>query len=562
MNILVGPNNCGKSTIIGAFRVLDIALRQARYKEATRVLGQDQRQYFGYKITEENLPISIENVHTDYSDEDSLVTFKCSNGNRLKLFFPAGGGCNFIAEADAEIVRTPRVFRREFPISIQIVPVLGPVEHEEVVLSEDTVRRGLSTHRASRHFRNYWRYYPDGFDEFASLIQRTWPGLDIQRPELSEPLTRKLVMFCLENRISREIYWAGFGFQVWCQLLTHVARAKDASLLVVDEPEVYLHPDVQRQLVGILRDAGPDILMASHSTEIMSEADASEIILIDKTKHIGRHLHDIEGVQAALEAVGSIQNITLTQLARSGRLLFVEGLDDFKVLRRFAKIAKLSDLATGVDITAVESEGFSSWDRTASAAWGFEKALGGTLRVGAIFDRDYYSDEEIKDISDKMSRHLRLVHIHSRKEVENYLLNPDVLERALGKALAERERRAGIKVSRSKTVHSILDKVTSQLKTDIQAQLIEKRASFLKKTGKDPATITKETIEWFENMWSALGTRMEVVPGKEVLGSLRKEIATLYSVTLTDFRIIDEFELEEIPSDLRELLRKLEEFRN
>ena len=74
-------------------------------------------------------------------------------------------------------------------------------------------------------------------------------------------------MFCLEDRMTRELYWAGFGFQIWCQLLTHVSRAKDATLLIVDEPEVYLHPDVQRQLLGILRDTGPDIVFATHSTD-------------------------------------------------------------------------------------------------------------------------------------------------------------------------------------------------------------------------------------------------------------------------------------------------------
>ena len=74
-------------------------------------------------------------------------------------------------------------------------------------------------------------------------------------------------MFCLEDRMTRELYWAGFGFQIWCQLLTHLCRAQDSSLVVIDEPEVYLHPDVQRQLIGILRELGPDVLLATHSTE-------------------------------------------------------------------------------------------------------------------------------------------------------------------------------------------------------------------------------------------------------------------------------------------------------
>jgi predicted ATP-dependent endonuclease of OLD family len=78
------------------------------------------------------------------------------------------------------------------------------------------------------------------------------------------------------------LFWAGFGFQIWCQLLTHLAQAGDADLIVVDEPEVYLHPDVQRQLLPLLKTLGPAILLATHSAAILSGAQADEILLIDK----------------------------------------------------------------------------------------------------------------------------------------------------------------------------------------------------------------------------------------------------------------------------------------
>jgi len=160
-------------------------------------------------------------------------------------------------------------------------------------------------------------------------------------------------MFCEEDRITRELYWAGFGFQVWCQMLTNIARAEGATIFVVDEPEIYLHPDVQRQLLGILREIEPDILIATHSTEIMSEADPSEILVIDKTRRHAQRLRDIAGVQAALERVGSVQNITLTRLARNRHILFVEDDYDFGVIRQFARRLGLTQLASGSEITAV-----------------------------------------------------------------------------------------------------------------------------------------------------------------------------------------------------------------
>jgi predicted ATP-dependent endonuclease of OLD family len=65
-------------------------------------------------------------------------------------------------------------------------------------------------------------------------------------------------------------------------MLTCVLRAKDDSLLVIDEPDIYLHSDLQRQLLNILHDLGPDILIATHSTEIIVEAERGDIIVVNK----------------------------------------------------------------------------------------------------------------------------------------------------------------------------------------------------------------------------------------------------------------------------------------
>ena len=205
----------------------------------------------------------------------------------LFLIFAPAEGCILVPQPNGRMVTSAATFKREFPLSLVVVPVLGPVEHSETRRERATVVGGLSTHRASRHFRSYWYYFPEGFQAFSDLVSRTWLEMNIKPPEL-DPATGKLSMFCLEGRMTRELCWVGFGFQIWCQLLTHLSRANESSLVVVDEPEVYLHPDVQRQLVGILRDIGADVLLATHSTEIMAEADPSDIVMVDKRKTSGR----------------------------------------------------------------------------------------------------------------------------------------------------------------------------------------------------------------------------------------------------------------------------------
>lgn len=559
VNIIVGPNNAGKSTVLSAFRALDTTLRAIRSRAPTRIYFDDVSM-IGYRVPESGFPIALENVHTNYRSTASKITFTLSNRNKLQLIFPADGGCVLIPIVDGQTVISAAVFKRCFPISLTVVPVLGPVEHNEARRERATVVDGLSTHRASHHFRNYWHYFADGFADFAELVQRTWPGMEVEPPEFDAG-SGQLRMFCREDRLTRELYWVGFGFQIWCQLLTHLSRSKGSSLVVVDEPETYLHPDMQRQLLGIARDLGCDILLATHSSEIMSEADPTEIIIVDKQKRAGERLRDVVGVQRALDAVGSAQNLTLTSLARSRRVLFVEGVDDFRLLRRFARRLGLQELASGAGIVPLPSGGFGSWSRVTTLAAGIAEALGSPLAIAAIYDRDYFCNEQITEVVEALSRNLKLAHVHTRKEIENYLLIPSALGRALDRALSERAAREEVSPGPGAEIEPLLTHITDPMRDEVMSQLVTKRSEKLKNTGRDPADIMKETIAEFNRGWNDLASRLTIVPGKEVLGKLRAYLQEHLGVSLTDARIVDAIHRDEIPEDLRDLLHAVDAFR-
>ena len=559
MNVLVGPNNSGKSTILSAFRVLEVALRTARSRRATRVVTHDGFHADGHALPDARVPISLENVHSDYTNADSRIDFRYSGGNTIYLFFPADGGAFIYWNAKGQPVATPGAFRKSFPDEVNVIPVLGPVAQHEIIVTDDTVRRAAATPTASRHFRNYWRKNPAGFDRFVRLVEETWPGMSIEPPEVASLMERRLAMFATEDRMARELYWAGLGFQVWCQLLTYISRYRDADLLVVDEPEVYLHPEVQRHLLGILRDAKPDILLATHSVEILGEADPAEILLIDKAKRSARRLRDVEGVQQALENIGSVQNITLTELARNRRLLFVEGTNDYKLIRRFAKILGYPKVAAGIGLTAVASGGFGSWAKIKGLSWGLEKTLSSGLRIATVFDRDYRSDDETAALKGEMEREGVLAHFHSRKEVENYLLHPPALSRAIA---AQVRRRFGHDAANVEAnLDAALLSITDPLRADCSGQYVAGYCRFHRHSGKDDATVASAATATFDQKWARLGTRLEIVPGKRVLSELRTWLQLEYDVTMTDYQILDAFRREDVAADLADLLVTLDTFR-
>lgn len=559
-NILVGPNNCGKSTIIGAFRLLSEGLRRASNKKPEWVKGPDGR-VLGYAIPTEALPVSLENVHTDYAEEASSIDFEFSTKSVLTLHFPKNGGCALIPTSINGAIATTAAFRKSFPFTIGVIPVLGPLEHNEPVVTEETVRTNLYTHRACRHFRNYWRLYPDRFTEFSELISATWPGMDIMPPERTDVMSDSLQMFCKEDRLDRELYWSGFGFQIWCQLLTHIVRSADRSLIVIDEPEIYLHPEVQRQLLGILRGITPRILMATHSTEIMGEADPAEIILVDKSRRAGRRLRDIDQVQAALELVGSVQNITLTQLARTERVLFVEGPSDYQLLRKFARQMRMMDLANGIGLSCVESGGFSAWERVRDAAWGISETLSRRLKTAIVLDRDYRPEEEMESITQELGAHLKLVRALHRKEIENYLLAPEAIQRCIDALVRDRGLTPTSVEPQQFDVAIELDQIMGEFRSIAQAQILAKRSKYFQQQKLDPATINARTLEWFDEQWADRSGRIAIVPGKQVVARLRQRIQDELKVTVTDARIISQMRRQDFAPDLVEILTALDGFR-
>ena len=556
-NILVGPNNSGKSTVIGAFRVLSMGLGRAALRNPEYIRTQGVAS--GYRIPRASLPITLENAQTDYQDVEATITFRLTNGNRLQLSFHSDDPDCIMSPVTANGERVTRAtFERQFPISLLVVPVLGPVENREQVVRKETVDENLATHRASRNFRNYWHYYPDDFEAFRQQVITTWPGMDIGLPEVAED--GMLSMFCLEDRITRELYWTGYGFQVWCQLLSHIFRSQSRSMLIIDEPDIYLHANPQRQLLSILKASGPDVLIATHSSEIVAEADANDILVIDKTQRSARRVRSPEGIQATLGSLGSIHVVTMTAIAQTRRVLYIEG-DDFRILRRFASRLGLRELGAGSGIASFPLGGFPSIQRVKAVTLGVSESMGGSLLFGGIFDRGFRSDEEIDQLIASLESELTLSVILGRKEIENYLLVPTALDRTLDRLLRERARRSGEAAITGRPIAELLQEITAPMRPEVQAQYIAKRNDFLAHSGKDASTVNRETIEIFDRKWNDDQLRLHIVPGKRVLSELFSRVQGEYKINLTAAKIMDQLHESDIAGDLRQTLRAVDSFR-
>ncbi len=382
--------------------------------------------------------------------------------------------------------------------------------------------------------------------------------MTISRPELNKSYPPRLTMFCTEGRVDRELCWAGFGFQVWLQILTHLTNSADANVLIVDEPEIYLHPDLQHRLFHLLKTTDKQIILATHSAEMVNEAEHDDVIIVNKQRRTAARVADIEGLQEALFSIGSAQNIHLARLSRGRKLLFLEG-DDYRLLRRLAGRLGLNNLAESTDVTVVPIEGFGQRQKIQDAAWTFEKVLRSEIAIAAILDRDYRCIEEITELARDARTTVPHFHILQRKEIENYLLLPEAITRAILDRLAKRDGRTDC-VSID-GVRNLIGELSEEMKSAILGQVISNRMRhFANRTSKDPATVANEAIVALDRDWGTLEGRMAVVPGKQLLAMLNSRLQQNLGISITPTQIIRHISRETIPSDLTDVLSDLDEF--
>ncbi len=478
------------------------------------------------------------------------------------LYFPEEGVCYMIADNPVRAVRSPRQFKSAFNCPIGFVPILGPVEHNERLYEREAARLALFNYRAARNFRNIWYHYPDDFDSFRDILRETWSGMDIEKPELNASHEKPVLnMFCPEDRRAREICWAGFGFQVWCQMLTHLVKSKDSSIFLIDEPDIYLHSDLQRQLLNILGELGPDILIATHSTEIVSEAEADQIVLIDKRKRSAIRIKDPTQLAEVFSSLGSNLNPILTQLAKTRHVVFVEG-KDFQVFSKYARKLNHNEVSNRAGFAVIPIEGFNP-DRARSLKKGIELTLGSNVRAAVVLDRDFRSNAECDAIERRCREFCDLVIIHRRKEVESFLLVPEAIDRAARKRVKERAQRKAIDLKYVDECGEILGAFAAEKKSYTASQFIASRRRYIRgsTSGESEETTNQVALEAFEDEWEwGIHRRLELVPAKAALSAINQHLQERYGVSVTMAGIVNAARVEEVPAEMRELLGKLTEF--
>jgi len=287
----------------------------------------------------------------------------------------------------------------------------------------------------------------------------------------------------------------------------------------------------------------------------------NDILVINKDQRSAKRISNPSDLQKIFNVLGSNLNPILTQVAKTKKALFVEG-KDFQILSKFSRILECDQVANRSNFAVIPVEGFNP-QKLRAFKEGISRTIGSEIDSAVIFDRDYRSSAEVEKELKELSKGQIFAHIHSCKEIENYLINIDAIQRAIEDRILERNMRTETQLEFVGDLTVVLEDISSDFRTKVFGQLQSKQYNFEKSVSPrlDHSTITQAILEEFDKLWSNMETRFKLVPGKEFLSKLNEYLQEEYGVSISRASIINHFKQEDIPQELKELITKIDEFR-
>ena len=552
--ILIGQNNAGKTTAIEALRVLSVCQSRARTTpfSACPTWLDGYCQGAGFRVSLETIDFDFANVQHAYeTTKPAIIRARLKNNSEIHVFVGAGPEevfCQLRIGSKKIVHSRAEMGSRSFG-STKVMPPVGSLLPREKVIAKDRLNRYLDGYLAYRHFRNQLWERPADYRLFKRLLEDTWHGLKIQQFENDHGKDRnEYSLIVREGRFSSEISWHGHGLQAWMQTMWFLARvAKDATI-VLDEPDVYLHADLQRKLIKVIEGLNfKQSIIATHSSEIIGDVPFQHVTVIRKTERVSKPAGNAGQIQGALKGMGSLHSIQLSKVAQRGLLLFGEG-DDTAFLTDIAYKLGNRVFDQFSDVAVQEIKGKGNWTYALGAAKALSDASCGEISSALILDSDYMLDSQREEFTAKSQREGLILKIWDKKEIENYFICPKVIARYISD-------RADISVDVS-DIETLIDEVEAELYQDIVlsfSDVIQKATRPMVES----KTAFKRAVEEIERRRSHGSRIADLASGKDFIAALSARCHKKYGVSFTPLSLCKEMRQHEIHHEIEEVVRLL-----
>ena len=539
-SILVGRNNAGKSTLIEALKIISCVTRKYRTLRFTLPPEWVKNvRCFGVSPNVENMNISDRGIFNMYGNPPAIIEALFSNGTSIKAY--VGEGLSIFAvlrdERGCPIQNSREAKMVDIPL-IEVLPQISAVLDTEKVIKKATVDGNRSTRLASRNFRNQLYYYGEAFPAFKQLVESTWEELRVSPVESIFIDDGQILQFFVRVRaFEAELGWMGHGLQMWIQTMWFISQCPSNAIVVLDEPDVYMHADLQRRLVRLITPMFSQLIIATHSLEIIEEVPSDCIIPIDSHKSYIKPIGEESSLLALSEELGSPLNIDLARIFISNRFIIWDGGEiDRIILSAFQSVLYPQDLHPLITFPKAYVGGWDEWSKTIAIADIF---LLNKMHVDlyCISNSGYHTLEEIQEReNDAHSRGINL-HIWTKNEIDNYAININVICRYI-EAVSQKGQ-----VSRQRVIDKI-KVILLSLRDEVIESIVNHSAGKVKKSYIDEANYRFDEP-------------LNIISGKAFFNALSTWTHDEYGVGISARQIIPFFHKSEVPKEIQEVVDAL-----
>ena len=532
--ILVGKNNAGKSTLIEALRLVAMAGKKSLNSNFSPALAMYNFpiDYKGIRIDTDKLKIDLRNAIYFYDETYATVEAVFDDKSKIEVYINTDVAFAVFFDCTGEnIWKKERIAQCGFN-KISIMPQIGPIRENEKILLKDTILNDRETYLSSRHFRNEINYFKkDKYAAFKALAEDTWDGLKLIGLEQSGEYLSLMIQ---DAYFPCEIGLMGSGLQIWLQIIWFLCKANEANTLIFDEPDIYMHPDLQIKLFRLLQQRNIQIIIATHSVEIISLTEPNYLAYIDKSSREIKYANSSNAAQKIIDDIGGISNLSLLRINLTKKVLFMRA-NSLEILRAFSAIL-FPRISPAIDaFPCVTIQGKSQLAEAFGVSRIFQAETSGSIECICILDHDFSSDKEFESAIDSAKKNSLQLIVWQRREIENYLLNPKVIFRTI----QSREPEFGDFLTRFiEVVDSFLYEPDAQ-------------HFFQKKHVAKPADSDKFITGHFAKQTMSLEEKIAIVPGRKTLQALRDMLRTHYHTLCSINDIICHFKTGEIPEEIQ-----------
>ncbi|NQT35154.1 ATP-binding protein [bacterium] len=459
-DLLVGQNNCGKSTILQALAIWQFCIDEFRRTKRTGKSGiqivlpnftavpvPEFNLLWNEKVDRKYTPINrSDKKKQEYILIEINVTWRESDGIEKEF------GTKLRYNSPQSVFAIPSEGWADFRKKEKVLPVvayvppfsgLEPVEEWRdisvlrkqvgkgqpgsilrnlmllVKQKEEKIKEEEATKKDKENDHEYWR-------QISEVISK-WFNVDLNKPEYERHVDTQIKCEYVENKKNYDIIAGGSGFHQTLTLLAFLYGFKPTTILI-DEPDAHLHVNLQRVILDYFdkmsQERGIQFIIATHSEELIRGVDANRFISLLSGKPTRE-----SSKPDVIRAMSEVSNQEITSLRSSPYIVYVEGDNDERIIRKWANILEYDEYIRRIYFRSMHGGDKKTMLERAEKHFKSLRLIIPKVKHLVVFD---YDSKETAFHPDKDNA---VLFEWKRKNIENYLLVPDAWRRALRQML-------------------------------------------------------------------------------------------------------------------------------